>query len=187
MLPDDFSKSKSSAFSVFLWKKKGWVTLTSFITLVFHSICSLCYVNSTNHTYKKCFAAFTSGVNRVRPEITAGGYNQVVWLWLTSVVPWSSENFQWNHCTAAASRALVVSSTDTSAIAATDDWKLSKSTLLSRHQTQRVRLHFVVQINASDLAGGQIPEIWRLNKSVYKVYLTTSNQFTFALPKQWCV
>lgn len=109
MLPGHSLKSKKSAFSVFLWKRKGWVTLTSLVTLVMLRV--------QPHMQKKCVAIFSFLVNKVCQKLKLQvDTNQAVWLWLRFVVPWSSKYFQRNHCTAA----LLVSSAYSSAKAATD-------------------------------------------------------------------
>lgn len=44
-------------------------------------------LNQPHIQNKKCVAALVPKVNRVRPKMTAGRYNRVVWLRLRFVVP----------------------------------------------------------------------------------------------------
>lgn len=67
MLPGHSLKSKKSAFSVFLWKRKGWVTPTSFVTLVY-SPCS------ATHAKQMCGNILLSGKQGLSKAKAAGGY-----------------------------------------------------------------------------------------------------------------
>lgn len=67
MLPGHSLKSKKSAFSLFLWKRKGWVTPTSLVTLVY----ALC---SATHAKEVCGNILLSGKQGLSKAKAAGGY-----------------------------------------------------------------------------------------------------------------
>lgn len=67
MLPGHSLKSKKSAFSVFLWKRKGWVTPTSLVTLVYAPC-------SATHAKEMCGNILLSGKQGLSNAKAAGGY-----------------------------------------------------------------------------------------------------------------